>query len=159
MAISINWDVEIAVLQDLSVTVPASHRLAMQAFLAAFQTAEALDQKVLTARMAAEGVSALENLGALAWAIGVNDVMQFYESVTNNSLRAVFGLPNKEDLQLRLSNDDIDIIRASPEPPGNPSSSLNISISLPSFERVPAYGPMVAPEPMLTISPARASIG
>lgn len=118
----INWDVEIAALQDLSVTVTSSHRLAMEAFWKAFQeSTEPLAQKVLTARMAAEGVAALENVGALGWSIskrhdegilrrylsyGVNDVLAFYKSVEQDALRDVWQLPRMEEIASRLSTTD-----------------------------------------------------
>lgn len=122
MANVINWDVEIIALQDLSVTVSSSHRLAMEAFLKAFQEAtEPLPQKVLTARMAAEAVAALENVGALGWSIskrhdkgilrrylsyGVNNVLAFYKSVGQSALRDLWQLPPTEEVASRLSATD-----------------------------------------------------
>ncbi len=118
----INWDVEIAALQDLSVTVSSSHRIAMRAFYKAFQeSTESLPQKVLTARMAAEAVAALENVGALGWSISkrhdqgilrrylsyqVNDVLTFYKRVEQDALRDVWRLPPIDEIASRLSATD-----------------------------------------------------
>jgi hypothetical protein len=54
--------------------VPRSHEAAGEAFWdkiaeAAEHSNPALEQKILTARLAAESISATEDLGALAWAI------------------------------------------------------------------------------------------
>lgn len=71
---AIDWDAEVAALQDLSMTAGRSHALAAEALLDAYRRAAdrdggPLDQKILLGKLAAEFVSALEDLAALGWAI------------------------------------------------------------------------------------------
>jgi hypothetical protein len=69
-----NWDLEIAALQDLTMTACESHRIVGALLIngmadAADQPDGPLLQKILMAKLAAETVSALEDLGGLAWAV------------------------------------------------------------------------------------------
>ena len=120
--IVINWDVEIAALQDLSVTVPRSHLVTLEAFWKLIQEAkDLLTQKVLTARLAAEAVSALEHVGALGWSISkrhdqgilrrylsyeTKHVRKFYRDIQSRQLREVLMLP--ERAVVASSTGDID---------------------------------------------------
>jgi hypothetical protein len=68
------WRRDIDVLRDLSLTVPRSHEAAGEVFWDKLSQAvnrndAAFEQKILTARLAAEAISASEDLGAIAWAI------------------------------------------------------------------------------------------
>jgi hypothetical protein len=125
VATNVNWDVEIAALQDLSVTVSTNHRLTMDALVRAFQEAtEPLDQKVLTARLAAEGLAALEHVGALGWALSkrhdqgilrrylsyeTEGVRDFYLDVQARQLRDVFRLPERHVVASSAGDDDASI--------------------------------------------------
>ena len=71
---AVNWDVEIAALRDLSTTAFRNHRIAAAALVEGMATAPQrddgpLDQKVLMAKIAAESVAGLEELGAVSWAV------------------------------------------------------------------------------------------
>lgn len=123
---TINWDVEIAGLQDLSVSVSEGHALVADALMrelaaSADQEDGALRQKLLTARIAAEGVSAIENLGAIAWSIAnrhdigvlrrylsyqTGDVRSVFADIQKRELRDVFSLPSSEGIKMALSAED-----------------------------------------------------
>ena len=124
---NINWEVEIVALQDLSVTVPRSHVLAVRAFwnefAAAADSGDPLDQKILTAKIAAETISALEDLGALGWSIsrrGSGGILRnylncqprntrsFYEAVSSSStqIATLMLLPDETVLDNALTEVD-----------------------------------------------------
>src|SRR3989442_6505177 len=121
------WRRDIEVLRDLSVTVPRSHEAAGEAFWdklsqAANRSDAPLEQKILTARLAAEAISATEDLGALAWAIanrtqsGVVDAYLSYPvgSVrepfrrfkAGDSLVDVLQVPNLDDVGFLVTPED-----------------------------------------------------
>src|SRR5688572_2022789 len=73
-----SWDAEIHALQDLTVTAVRSHRIAAEALREAFiaasdQESGVVLQKILMAKIAAEFVQAIEDLGALAVAVARRD--------------------------------------------------------------------------------------
>jgi hypothetical protein len=124
---SINWDVEIAALQDLSTTAGRSHAVAAEALFEAFKVAAdreggALDQKILMAKLAAEFVSSLEDLGALAWAIrkrrergalqqyvayDTDHVRAFYHCVQQGmDVHRLLSIPTSEQIAGRISVDE-----------------------------------------------------
>ncbi len=127
--VAVNWDVETWFLRDMCVTGCQSHRIAAEAIwngLAAASERQdgALQQKVLTAKMAAEEVAALESLGALAWSVANRDdvgivrkylnyapknVRQIFEKIDAGTepLRAVLRLPDDETLSKHMVADDV----------------------------------------------------
>lgn len=117
---TVNWAVEVETLRDLSVTVCEGHRIAAEALWNHIATAPTrqggvLEQKVLTAKLAAEDISALEDLGALALSIGKRarggivraylsykpgDVPRFYKRVQEGvPVRELLWLPSDQALQ------------------------------------------------------------
>lgn len=117
---AINWEVEVEALRDLSVTAGESHRIAAEALWDSIAAAPSrkdgvLEQKVLTAKLAAEMISALEDLGALALSIGnrvgagilyeylnykPREVTQFYKRIQQGvPVRELLRLPEDEALQ------------------------------------------------------------
>ena len=92
----IDWTTEIVGLQDLSVTVPKSHELTTTALFNAFVAAAdsengTLDQKVLTARMAAESISVIEDLGILGWSLtarGSGGILRNYLRCSPTNVRS-----------------------------------------------------------------------
>lgn len=113
MTKTINWQVEVDALRDMTVTTCESHRIIAEALWEAMAQAGhrddgVIDQKILAAKMAAESVSAAEDFGALAWSISVRaaegilrpylnyrprEVNRFYE-------RAQAGVPIRELLNI-----------------------------------------------------------
>lgn len=123
-----DWDADIAALQDLTMTACESHRmvgeLLMDGLAAASDRADApLYQKILMAKLAAETVSALEDLGGLAWSVrnrskgGILDryivhtplhVRQIYESIrVGTQIRDLLKLAKESVIADRLSADDL----------------------------------------------------
>jgi hypothetical protein len=124
----INWGRDIEVLRDLTLTVPRSHELAGEAFWdqiarAAERNDAVVEQKVLMARLAAESISATEDLGALVWAIsqrrsrGILDAYLSYQPGSvrgpvrrlraGDSLVDVLELPSIIDVESRITPDDV----------------------------------------------------
>jgi hypothetical protein len=118
---------DIEVLRDLSHTVPRSHEVVGEAFWdklsqAANRDNPPLEQKILVARLAAESISATEDLGALAWAIanraetGVVDAylsyrpgsvrVPFRQLKDGDSLLDVLRLPRVADVTLLVTPED-----------------------------------------------------
>jgi hypothetical protein len=111
---------EIVALIDLSITATQGHKVAAKALLEAFAVAGESDggatgQKILLLKICAEEVAALEDLGALAWAIanrqrGIikayleylpKDVKRFYQSIASGiSLKDLLKLPVLDGLPI-----------------------------------------------------------
>ena len=157
MPAQVNWEVEISALQDLSVTVPKSHDIAVDALWNEFNAATdrdggALDQKVLTGKIASETMSAIEDLGALGWAIqqrgegGIlrnylkclpRNVHSFYDGVSavEDGLPSLLRLPDIGVAEGALSSDDRRVFH---EALGRLQTTLAEAASF-YFERVEAY--------------------
>ena len=125
----VNWDVEIAALRDMSTTACRNHQIAAAALVERMASAHerddgALEQKVLTAKIAAESVAALEDLGALAWAVATRsnkgvlraylgykspDVDGFYQTVMERprvSARMLLNIPADATLRRWLNREE-----------------------------------------------------
>src|SRR2546430_8148823 len=93
------------VLRDLLITVPLSHTAAAKAFwdkIAAAETFDkpALRQKVLLARLAAESISATEDLGGLAWSIAnrhKRGIVNAYLAYSPGNVRDIFSRVERGD--------------------------------------------------------------
>lgn len=123
-----NWDVEIAALRDMSTTACWNHQIAAAALVERMASSPQgddgpLEQKVLTAKIAAESVAALEDLGALAWAVAnrsnkgilraylryrVPEVEKFYQTVIERrvSARTLLNIPTDARLRRWLNRDE-----------------------------------------------------
>ena len=157
MPVQVNWEVEISALQDLSVTVPKSHDIAVDALWNEFNAAAdrdggALDQKILTAKIASETISAIEDLGALGWAIQqresegilrnyINslpaDVRSFYRDVSSSrvEMSSLLKLPDIGSSESTLGSNDR---REFHEVLDQLQATLSAAASF-YFERVEAY--------------------
>ncbi|MGH2586888.1 MAG: hypothetical protein ACRDJE_18395, partial [Dehalococcoidia bacterium] len=99
---SIDWDFEIKVLRDLYYTVPNSHVVAAHAFLREMSRVEQepdgrLLQQLLEAKLIAELMSALEDLGALIWAVR----SRYSDGIFGAYLR--YQQPNVSDVYTRIN--------------------------------------------------------
>lgn len=122
----VNWDTEIVALQDLTMTAFESHRIVAELLLASMNASDPLRQKILTAKLAAEMVSALEDLGGLAWSIrsrsdhGILDryikhepktAREIFQSIRDGKrLRELLNLPDPSLIATKLSVDDLDAL-------------------------------------------------
>ena len=126
---AINWRRDIEILRDLSVTVPRNHLAAAEAYWDKIAEAPQrdnppLEQKILMARLAAETMSATENLGALVWAIanrkkhgGVARAYLAYQNrelweplrllTSGTDLSTLLDLPSRAELEPALTADDL----------------------------------------------------
>jgi hypothetical protein len=107
------------------------HEIVSEALILAMHEAEgkdsgALEQKILLARLAAEGVSAYEDLGGLAWAVSqrstlgilrayvqheTHEARRVFERIANGAhIRSVLNLPNRETFESVLSEDIVETI-------------------------------------------------
>jgi len=130
----VNWEVEIDALRDISFIACEAHRIVAEGLwewcrLAADRHYGAHEQKVLTAKIAAESIAALEDLGALAWSVsnrgngGIirnylsykpKNVDAFYKRVgRGESLGDMLKLPRDDEIAHVLGEDDRELLRQS----------------------------------------------
>lgn len=130
-----NWDVEIMALRDMSTTAFRNHQIAAAALVERMASAQQredgpLEQKVLMAKIAAESVAALEDFGAVSWAVAnrqgggflraylgyqASNVDAFYRSVidTRLSARTLLSIPSDSRLRRSLDSEERRLVQAS----------------------------------------------
>jgi hypothetical protein len=127
----ISWRRDIEILRDLSLVVPRNHLAAAEAFWDKIAEASErdnppLEQKILVARLAAEAMSATENLGALIWAIanrnrhdGVARAYLAYQNrdlwkplrrlTSGTALTDLIALPERSVVEAVLTDEDLNL--------------------------------------------------
>ena len=125
-----DWTRERDALLDMCVTASRSHLVAAQALWNAMATDGDTqptpgDQKILATKLAAEEMSALEDLGALVWAVGhraehggviraylaypPRSAQAVYEAIVGATpVRELLELPSDDVLRLRLNEKDFE---------------------------------------------------